>query len=70
MPMSTPRTMPFTTPTEISLSQTQAMSAGLMMPSASSRSDTATAWLPEQPLMSETMGRKIAMAMTAASVSS
>ena len=30
---------------------------------------TATAWLPEQPLMSEMIGRKTARAMAAASVS-
>ncbi|MGB8435400.1 MAG: hypothetical protein WCE38_14170 [Burkholderiales bacterium] len=39
------------------------------MPSESSRTLTATAWLPEQPLMSETIGRNTASAIAALSVS-
>ena len=58
------------TPTDTSLTQTRKASLGRTRPSDSSRIVTPTAWLPEQPDMSDTIGRKTAMAMTAARVSS
>ena len=39
-------------------------------PSVNSRMLTATAWLPEQPLMSDTIGRNTASAIIALNVSS
>ena len=69
-PRSRPRAMPFSTPTFASCHQTRSASRGPTTPKVSSRMLTATAWFPEQPLMSDTMGRNTARAITAANVSS
>ena len=47
-----------------------AASRGVTTPKVNSRMLTATAWLPEHPLMSETIGRNTASTITAARVSS
>lgn len=54
----------------IACSHTRTSSKGLVIRRESSRMLTATAWLPLQPLMSETIGRNTASAITAASVCS
>ena len=64
-----PGETPLITPTAASFVQTRNRSCGRANPSDSSRIDTATAWLPLQPLMSLMIGRKTASAMTAESVS-
>ena len=65
-PSSRPSTRPLMMPTRVSFASTQSSSPGRTRPKESSRMETATAWLPEQPLMSLTMGRKTARVITAA----
>ena len=65
---STPSATPLSRPTAASFRSTRRKSRGRRKPSVISRMLTATAWLPEQPLMSEMMGRKTASAMNFSSV--